>query len=90
MFTMRSKKHIRYKTAANTAYQKPWWYVSCGLIGGVYMSIATVMPTRMAPEAAHIIIDPGSAMMYRTRFVKLHSRKTLPTQPVISDTVFSV
>jgi hypothetical protein len=47
------------------------------------------MPTKMAPEAAHIIMEAGSAMMYRTRFVKLHSRKTLPTQPVISDTVLS-
>jgi hypothetical protein len=53
------------------------------------MSIAAVMPIRIALDAAHIMIVAGRAMMYRTRFVKLQSRKTFPTQPVISDTVFS-
>lgn len=43
----------------------------------------------MTVDDIHRKIDTGSAMIYRTRRVKLHSKKKLPKIPNASDVAFS-
>ena len=44
---------------------------------------------RIDVAKVHMTIDSGRAMIYRTRFVKLQSRKKLPMKPTMRETTLS-
>jgi hypothetical protein len=60
-------------------------YVWKGLFGGEYISIDAVIPMRNPVARYQRRMVAGSAMIYRTRCVKLNSRKKFPRKPQIKD-----